>query len=156
MRTLFNQTSVSNVKLEACIGVSETLDLFKQAEIRSLGLITGNMQELVAPKLQSASLPANMFIVGAYGSDHENRNRLPEIATMRAKQIFGKSFPPATVLIVGDTPLDIGCARYFGSKVLAVSTGIYSISELEKHKPDYLMKDLSNHKLLKELFLDEK
>jgi phosphoglycolate phosphatase len=48
------------------------------------------------------------------------------------------------VLIIGDTPLDIACARSIEARVLAVSTGNYSVEELEKHQPTWTAKNLES------------
>jgi phosphoglycolate phosphatase len=55
------------------------------------------------------------------------------------------------VLVIGDTPLDIRCARAVGARVLAVATGIHAAEELAPHAPDHLMADLSNHDTVLEL-----
>jgi phosphoglycolate phosphatase len=47
------------------------------------------------------------------------------------------------VLVIGDTPLDIRCARAIGAKVVAVATGGALIEELMQHKPDWAVPDLS-------------
>jgi len=46
------------------------------------------------------------------------------------------------VLVIGDTPLDIRCARAIGAKVLAVATGGHSLKELQAHRPDWAAADL--------------
>ena len=48
------------------------------------------------------------------------------------------------VLVIGDTPLDIRCGRAIGAKVLAVATGGASLEELERHKPDWAVPDLTH------------
>jgi phosphoglycolate phosphatase len=45
-------------------------------------------------------------------------------------------------LVVGDTPLDIRCARAIHARVLAVATGGATFEELEKHGPDWVVPDL--------------
>ena len=39
--------------------------------------------------------------------------------------------------MIGDTPLDIRCARAIGAKMLAVATGGHALSELKLHRPDF-------------------
>jgi phosphoglycolate phosphatase len=46
-------------------------------------------------------------------------------------------------VVIGDTPLDIRCARAIGAKVLAVATGMVPIEELESHKPEWAVEDLT-------------
>ena len=46
------------------------------------------------------------------------------------------------ILIIGDTPLDIRCARAIGAKTLAVASGGADLAELEGHQPDWAVPDL--------------
>ena len=46
------------------------------------------------------------------------------------------------LVVVGDTPLDIGCARAIGAKFLAVATGGASLEALKQHQPDWAVQDL--------------
>ena len=39
----------------------------------------------------------------------------------------------ADVVVVGDTPADIGCARPIGARSVGVATGRYSVEELRAH-----------------------
>ena len=55
------------------------------------------------------------------------------------------------MLVIGDTPLDIRCARAVGARVLAVATGIHAVHELAPHAPDHLLADLSNYDSVLEL-----
>ncbi len=87
-----------------------------------LGLLTGNLEALVSPKLKAAGLPPAGFRLGAFGSDNTDRNELPAIATLRAEAYRGKRILPGDVAIVGDTPLDVECARRFGAIPIAVAT----------------------------------
>ncbi len=48
------------------------------------------------------------------------------------------------LLVVGDTPLDIRCARAIGAKVLAVATGGATLEELKEHNPDWVVPDLTH------------
>ena len=43
------------------------------------------------------------------------------------------TFGSSRVVVIGDTPLDIRCARAIGAKVLAVATGGHSLEELARH-----------------------
>jgi len=47
------------------------------------------------------------------------------------------------VLVLGDTPLDIHCARAIGAKVLAVATGGSPLDHLKAHFPDWAVPDLT-------------
>ena len=47
--------------------------------------------------------------------------------------------------VIGDTPLDVSCARAIGANAVAVATGWHSIDELVGHEPDLIFDDLSDH-----------
>jgi phosphoglycolate phosphatase len=51
---------------------------------------------------------------------------------------------PADVLVVGDTPNDIECARVAGATPVAVATGGYSADQLREAGAEIVFKDLSD------------
>ena len=107
-----------------------------------LGILSGNMEALVAPKLEAAGIRASSFAVGAFGSDDADRDKLPAIAVDRAEGSLGAHTPPHEVAIVGDTPRDVGCARHFGAVSIAVATGDYTYAELEATSPTHVLASL--------------
>jgi phosphoglycolate phosphatase-like HAD superfamily hydrolase len=48
------------------------------------------------------------------------------------------------VWVVGDTPLDVRCARAIGANAVAVATGWHAHEELAASGPDLLLNDLSD------------
>jgi phosphoglycolate phosphatase-like HAD superfamily hydrolase len=106
-----------------------------------LGLLTGNIRLGAEIKLRHLDL-WRLFATGAFGDDHEERGRLAAIAQQRASRILKRELPGHEVLVIGDTPLDIHCARAIGAKVLAVATGGATLSELTAHQPDWAVEDL--------------
>jgi phosphoglycolate phosphatase-like HAD superfamily hydrolase len=48
------------------------------------------------------------------------------------------------VWVIGDTPLDVRCARAIGARAVAVATGWHSVDELAAAEPDLLLNDLSD------------
>jgi phosphoglycolate phosphatase-like HAD superfamily hydrolase len=113
-------------------------------ETALVGLLTGNVAEGARLKLESAGVGAGRFRVGAFGSDHADRKELPAIAIDRAAAVSGHRFEGKSVVIVGDTPYDIGCGAHIGVRTLAVATGSYTRSELAEHRPDHLFDDLTD------------
>jgi phosphoglycolate phosphatase-like HAD superfamily hydrolase len=107
-----------------------------------LGILSGNMEGLVVPKLEAAGIRASSFVVGAFGSDDADRDNLPAIAVERAERHFGVHVLPHEVAIVGDTPRDVRCARNFGAVSIAVATGDYTCEQLEATSPTYLLQSL--------------
>jgi phosphoglycolate phosphatase-like HAD superfamily hydrolase len=60
----------------------------------------------------------------------------------RASARNGRIYLPQDVWIVGDTLMDIACARAVGARVVAVATGFSARDELEAAAPDYLLDSL--------------
>lgn len=107
-----------------------------------VGLCTGNFREVAFAKVNSVGLN-NMFLFGGFGCNHANRNFLPEYAHLEFQSIHNKSPKAEQYVVIGDTPKDILCAKYFGARVVAVATGNFTREELKKYDPDYLLDDLS-------------
>ena len=57
---------------------------------------------------------------------------------------MGRAFPGPDTVIIGDTPRDIGCARAYGARAIAVATGWHSLDDLTAHRPDHAFADLSD------------
>jgi phosphoglycolate phosphatase-like HAD superfamily hydrolase len=123
-------------------GVTAALHYFDEQDF-NFGLLTGNFKESAFIKLNRAGLDS-FFDFGAFGCNHANRNDLPEIAYEYAKSSYGTSFEPADLVIIGDTPKDIACAKHFGATSVAVSTGSFSSKELAVHQPDLLLSSLEH------------
>lgn len=111
-------------------------------EQRVLGILSGNMEALVAPKLEAAGIPASSFDIGSFGSDNADRDMLPAIAVQRGERLLKTNILPCEVAIVGDTPRDIGCARHFGAVSIAVATGHYTIEQLKAAGPTCVVASL--------------
>jgi phosphoglycolate phosphatase len=114
-----------------------------------LGLVTGNWPEGARTKLDVFGL-ADFFegCPGAYGDDAVDRDQLLPVAVARARRRWGAI---RRVVLVGDTPADISCARAGamqmgsdGPEVIAVGvqTGFAGPEALAAAKPDLLLVDL--------------
>ena len=107
----------------------------------AVGLLTGNFERGAYVKLGRVGLDRH-FRFGAFGDDVIDRNELPPIALARAAAVAGRTFAPAEALIVGDTPLDVACARAHGVPVLAVATGFTPADRLRAAGADWVVPDL--------------
>ncbi len=129
-------------KTELCPGVLETLQALKGLPSRPLlGLLTGNIRLGAEIKLRHFGLWEE-FETGAFADDHEERDCIAAIARDRGSRILQTELRPKQVLVVGDTPLDIRCARAIGAKVLAVATGGAKLPVLREHDPDWAVQNL--------------
>ena len=105
-------------------------------------LLTGNLEPIARLKLACAGLDRYVeFDLGAYGSDNRDRTCLVPVSRERMRQRSGSELD---VVVVGDTPRDIACARAGGARVVAVATGNYTRAELEAHYPDRVLDDLQD------------
>jgi phosphoglycolate phosphatase-like HAD superfamily hydrolase len=124
-------------------GAKALLTLLARRSDTFLGLVTGNVEPIAFHKLETVGL-AEYFSVGAFGSDHADRSRLPPLAAKRAAEIAGHSFSLDQAIVIGDTGRDIECARAAGTRAVAVCTGRPDRSELAAATPDLLLENFEN------------
>ena len=123
-------------------GVRDVLERLRARGVRQ-SLLTGNFEAAARVKLGCAGLDRYVdFAIGAFGSDHRDRNSLVPIALEKARRLRGDALGPADVVVVGDTPRDVACARAGGARAVAVATGQFAADELARHAPDALLPDL--------------
>ena len=134
-------------------GVAPLVEALAATEACVVGLLTGNLEAGAWIKLRSTGLWPR-FRLGAYGSDHADRRRLPAIAARRAEALMGHAFEGADMVIIGDTPRDIDCARAFDATCLAVATGRHGVDDLRGHAPDHLFPDLTDTRRVMAAILD--
>jgi phosphoglycolate phosphatase len=128
---------------EVCPGVKETIAVLESAPRPvGVGLLTGNIRRGAEIKLTHYKL-WHEFKFGGFADDHEERDCIAEIAARRGGEHLKEPLGGDQVLVIGDTPLDIRCARAIGAKVLAVATGGAPLDELERHEPDWAAADLN-------------
>ncbi len=133
---------LDTVETRICEGVPAFL-----AQLRALpqppllGLLTGNIRLGAEIKLRRANL-WDWFETGAFADDHEDRDQIAAVARARGSRVLGRTLAPEEVLVVGDTPLDIRCARAIQARVLAVATGGSTLEELRAHQPDWAVSSL--------------
>ncbi|MGQ4807367.1 Phosphoglycolate phosphatase [Candidatus Entotheonellaceae bacterium PAL068K] len=124
-------------------GIPALLEALSAQSDVLLGLLTGNLALSAQLKLESFGI-WHYFRVGAYGSDAPERNALVPVARQRARALLERDIPPERIIVIGDTPRDIACARGHGARAVAVATGNYSLAELQQHRPDHCFADLGN------------
>jgi phosphoglycolate phosphatase-like HAD superfamily hydrolase len=127
-------------------GVRDLVEALVARADAVVGLLTGNIEAGARIKLRPTGLWPR-FRIGAYGSDDADRTRLPRVAAGRAEALLGRTFGGADTVIIGDTPRDIGCARAFGARAIAVATGWHSVEDLAAHGPDHVFVDFSDREL---------
>jgi phosphoglycolate phosphatase len=108
-------------------------------------LVTGNLAPNARGKVEALGLDSHIdFESGAYGEDHLDRNELVPMALQRVEEFRGESYAPDEVWVIGDTELDLACARAAGVRCLLVGTswdGEQNVSALDA---DAYFADLSD------------
>lgn len=124
-------------------GVPELLEHLGQSQRYACSLLTGNMAKSALMKLRHYQLHHH-FRGGVFGDAHADRRHLGRDALVQLSEQFQAPLTPQDVVIIGDTTLDIACARAIGCPVLAVATGMDSKSTLEQHGADQVVEHLSD------------
>lgn len=123
-------------------GVEKTLAAL-QAQGVIQTLLTGNLEPIARIKLACVGLDQYVdFELGAFGSDHRDRTELVPISRARIAAKTGGL--PEPIVVIGDTPRDIACARAGNALAVAVATGNFTHEELAAHHPDLLLDDLTD------------
>jgi phosphoglycolate phosphatase-like HAD superfamily hydrolase len=140
----------------ACAGVAPLLEAISRDSRVVSSLLTGNIYANAALKVAAFGLDRWLDLdVGAYGSDHHDRDELVPIAIGRVEAEHGTRVDPAEVWVIGDTPRDLGCARAGGSRCLLVATGRYGADELAALGPDAVFEDLTDTDTVLKLLLGD-
>lgn len=134
-------------------GIADLLAHLDGREDAMVGLLTGNLRAGAQAKLRHFGLD-HYFAFGAYGDHHLDRDDVAREALAEARGRLNGSVRPDRLWVIGDTPLDIRCARAIGARAVAVATGWNSPEELAEHRPDLLLSDLADPQSLLSLFMD--
>lgn len=128
--------------MSICPGAEKLLTALQSRPDAVIGLLTGNIAETAPLKLQAAGIDPAQFVLGAYGSDSADRNKLPAIAMERAAELTNCTFIGSNTTIIGDTPADILCARAGQATAVSIASGWHARDTLSKHHPDFLFDNL--------------
>ena len=113
-----------------------------------IGLLTGNSQRNACLKLRAAGIDPGLFDLGisAFGDKSGNREGLVRDSVEKLEARYEKKIDRKDVILVGDTPLDIACAKNTGCGIVAVATGNYNKCQLASLKPDIICERLPEAK----------
>ena len=117
-------------------------------------VLTGNIEATSWLKLADAGFERDWFEFGVFGDEGETRRDLPVVARERHRKLTGELLDPSRIVVIGDTPHDVDCARHSGCRVIAVATGSASYETLREHQPDLLLKDLQDTQQVMAWLLD--
>ncbi len=125
-------------------GVRELVHHLVDVDHATLGLLTGNYPETGRLKIQSAGLDPDLFKVAAWGCDGKTRRDLPPLAIAHHRRLTGRELAGEQVIIIGDTPHDIDCARAHGCRSIGVATGAFSVNDLQQAGADLAVETLAD------------
>lgn len=130
--------------VQPCPGSLDLVALLQAHPRVVMGLLTGNMKATAWIKLRAAGFDPALFLLGAYGSESTHRTELGKLAVARAQAITGQTFTGERIVVVGDTPADVICARAVSGRSLAVLTGWHDAEELSAAGAHVILDDLSD------------
>ncbi len=107
------------------------------------GLLTGNSPLGAKAKLENVGL-WHYFKFGAFGTKAKKRIDLIDVAILETERVEDIEISRENIFLIGDTKLDVECARGGRVKIIAIATGKESMECLKKSNPDFLFKDFSD------------
>lgn len=115
----------------------------------TLGVLTGNFALTGQAKMRACGIDPLQFQVNVWGDDspHEPpaREHLVAVGIERSAGHRGGAAPAGRdVVVIGDTPHDVSCARANGCRSIGVGTGMYTIDQLDACGADWAVADLSD------------
>jgi len=101
-------------------------------------LLTGNTEAGAWAKLRHYGLDG-FFQRGAFADGVRDRSAIARRALAVAREVIGREPEARNTYVIGDTPHDIACARAIGARAIAVATGSYTMPDLARHEPWWLL-----------------
>jgi phosphoglycolate phosphatase len=112
---IFERDCPADLEAHVAPGIAELLDALSVVETVRLSLLTGNYERIARTKLDRAGI-----------GRHFPRGQGARAGSRDAP------YPRQHTTIIGDTPLDIACARADGLQVIAIATGPYEADALSE------------------------
>lgn len=126
-----------------CPGIAELLDELATWPDIAVGLLTGNLLAGAQVKLGHFGLHER-FPFGGFGDHHWERDDVAFEAVEAVRRHLSRPVAAERIWVIGDTPLDIRCARAVGARAVAVATGWDAAAVLEAAGPDLLLEDFTD------------
>jgi phosphoglycolate phosphatase-like HAD superfamily hydrolase len=124
-------------------GIAALLDCLRDRSDVAVGLLTGNVRDGARLKLGHYGL-YHHFAFGGFGDHHLTREDVAREALAVVRGHLNHPVPCEQIWVIGDTPLDVRCARSIGARAVAVATGWHTLEVLAAENPDLLVADLSD------------
>jgi phosphoglycolate phosphatase-like HAD superfamily hydrolase len=124
-------------------GIPALLDELAGRDDVYVALLTGNFEAAARLKLEYFDL-WRYFRCGAFGDAAPDRNGLLPRAVSTVAACGGPAFAATDAVVIGDTPLDIACAKFSSARSIGVATGMHSVDELRGAGADVVFADLGD------------
>lgn len=124
-------------------GIAALLESLARRDDVLVGLLTGNVRDGAGVKLRHYGLFQH-FAFGGFGDRHMERDDVAREVLEVVRGRLNGTVDPQQIWVIGDTPLDIRCARCIGARAVAVATGWHSLELLAAEKPDLLLANFSD------------
>lgn len=124
-------------------GVVALLDVLAARPGVVVALLTGNFEGGASVKLGHFGL-WDRFAFGAFGDESEDRRALVPVARQRANEAGHPPVAAERIVIIGDTPADIDCAKAHGARAIGVTTGPFDRAALTAAGADLVVESLEN------------
>jgi phosphoglycolate phosphatase len=131
---------------EVLPGVLDLLKTLRESGGAVLGLVSGNFAESARIKLLGVGIDPEWFVANAFGGDGRTRADLVRRAIAEAAELLQHHLPSSDVIVIGDTPHDVDCAKANGCRSVAVASGWVTAATLREAKPDVVIDDLTDPK----------
>ncbi|HWM06479.1 MAG TPA: haloacid dehalogenase-like hydrolase [Actinophytocola sp.] len=129
----------------ALAGAAEILTTLHDRADVVQSLVTGNLPTLASYKLEAFDLHHHVDLeIGGYGSLSEHRHDLVAAAIAQASAKHGREFPASSVVVIGDTPMDVEAGRHHGTVTVGVATGRHTVDQLTDSGADVVLRDLAD------------
>jgi phosphoglycolate phosphatase-like HAD superfamily hydrolase len=92
------------------------------------------------------------FPDGGFGSDHRDRREIARLAREKLSSVAGFEFPADSVVLVGDTEVDVESAKSNGFRSVAIESGWVPRELLLSSGADALFSDLTDQPRILEAF----
>ena len=167
-RTILAETGIDEKSIESCMpkvlsrmsqvyqkipkkvalnyGVRELLEILTRSKFHVLGVLTGNLSSIGKEKLAAAGIE-QYFQEGFYADHFVDRFALVNNAVNTCVSKYRVS-ERKSVLVIGDTPLDVKAANAAHATSIGVASGVYSIEQLSVGGAAHVFPDLMPTKSL--------
>jgi len=138
-------------------GVAPLLDALAARPEVVVGVLTGNFRETGMMKLRASGIDPARFAVSVWGDDSPHtpprREHLVEVGIGRCHAIR-PGIRGSRVVVIGDTPHDVACARAHRCRSIAVATGNFAQEDLRRSGADLVVPGMADTGALISWLLD--